>query len=143
VKELPTSDEFDGTALGMQWGWNHNPDSSNWSLTQNPGYLRLTTSKTTSSLREARNTLTQRPFANYDPAVPTTFTIRLEAVHMKDGDIAGLAVFQNPYAFIGVKKVQDPFIIMVNDGKAIIPLQWSIPPYTCAPRIQFHGRGLL
>ena len=30
---LPTSDEFDGTVLGMQWGWNHNPEPTKWSLT--------------------------------------------------------------------------------------------------------------
>ena len=28
IKILPTSDEFNNAALGMQWGWNHNPDSS-------------------------------------------------------------------------------------------------------------------
>ncbi len=44
ITVLPTSDEFDSTRLGMQWGWNHNPDSTKWSLTQNPGNLRLLTS---------------------------------------------------------------------------------------------------
>jgi beta-xylosidase len=39
VKSLPTSDEFNGNTLGMQWGWNHNPDPPNWSLTKRPGYL--------------------------------------------------------------------------------------------------------
>ena len=38
---LPTSDEFDNARLGMQWGWNHNPDTLKWSLTQNQGNLRL------------------------------------------------------------------------------------------------------
>ena len=33
VKYFPTSDEFDKPMLGMQWGWNHNPDSTKWSLT--------------------------------------------------------------------------------------------------------------
>jgi beta-xylosidase len=58
IKVLPTSDEFNGTKLDMQWGWNHNPDSTKWSLTQNPGYLRLITGKVVSSLPEARNTHT-------------------------------------------------------------------------------------
>ena len=34
----------------MQWGWNHNPDSTKWSLTENPGYLRLNTAKVVDSL---------------------------------------------------------------------------------------------
>src|SRR5699024_8354742 len=40
-KTLPTSDEFDDTQLGMQWGWNHNPVDDKWSLSERPGYLRL------------------------------------------------------------------------------------------------------
>jgi hypothetical protein len=39
---------------------------------------------------------------------------------MKVGDIAGLAVFQDPYAFIGVKQYKDSgYIIMVNNGVTI------------------------
>ena len=39
---------------------------------------------------------------------------------MKDGDMAGLAVFQDPYAFIAVKQQKDKkFILMVNNGKTI------------------------
>ena len=37
---------------------------------------------------------------------------------MKEGDVAGLAVFQTPYAFIGIKKTNGQnFITMVNNGK--------------------------
>ena len=71
VKILPTSDEFDDEMLGMQWGWNHNPDSTKWSLTERKGYLRLTTGRPVSNLREARNTLTQRMFTYYADATPT------------------------------------------------------------------------
>lgn len=39
---------------------------------------------------------------------------------MKDGDIAGLSVFQDPYAYIAVKQSnKKKYIIMVNDGKVI------------------------
>ncbi len=40
---------------------------------------------------------------------------------MKEGDIAGLAVFQDPYAFIGVKRVErkESMCVMVNNGKTI------------------------
>ena len=120
VEELPASDEFKDQTLGMQWGWNHNPDSTRWSLTQRKGYLRLTTGKVVSDLTEARNTLTQRPFAKYDQTIPTIGATKMEIGHMKDGDIAGLAVFQDPYACIAVKLENgSKQLIMVNNGETI------------------------
>ena len=120
IKVLPASDEFDSTKLGLQWGWNHNPDSTKWSLIQRPGYLRLATAKVVSNLREARNTLTQRIFAYYSRTIPTNAVIKIEIDSMVDGDIAGLAVFQNPYAFIGVKQTNGQrYVIMVNNGKTV------------------------
>ncbi len=117
---LPTSDEFESNELEMQWGWNHNPEPNYWSLTQRPGYMRLKTGKVVSNLREARNTLTQRPFANYDQTIPTIGIIKLEVDHMKEGDIAGLAVFQEPYAYIAVKQINgSKQLIMVNNGETI------------------------
>ncbi|MDP2037610.1 MAG: family 43 glycosylhydrolase, partial [Ignavibacteria bacterium] len=120
IKILPTSDEFDTKVLNMQWGWNHNPDSTNWSLSQNPGYLRLATAKVVSKLQDAVNTLTQRIFAYYSKVHTTTATIKMNVDNMQEGDIAGLAVFQNPYAFIGIKKTNGAqYVIMVNNGKTI------------------------
>jgi len=120
IKDLPTSDEFNEKKPGMQWGWNHNPDSTGWSLTKRSGYLRLTNTSVVENLREARNTLTQRSFANYDQTIPTICTTRLDVNNMKDGDIAGLAVFQDPYAFIAVRQNKgSKFLVMVNNGKTI------------------------
>jgi beta-xylosidase len=117
---LPTSDEFSDPNLGMQWGWNHNPDSTKWSLEQRPGYLRLTTARVTSSLREARNTLTQRIIANRNQDIPTGALTKIEFAKMKDGDIAGLAVFQDPYAYIAVQKQNGAhMLIMVNNGRTV------------------------
>ena len=120
ITVLPTSDEFDSTNLGMQWGWNHNPDSTKWSLKQNPGYLRISTAKVVTNLRDARNTLTQRIFAYYSKSVTSTATIKMEIENMLNGDVAGLAVFQDPYAFIGIKKTNGlKYVVMVNNGKTI------------------------
>ncbi len=120
IKTLPTSDEFDGTKLGMQWGWNHNPEATKWSLTKNPGHLRLSTVKVVSNLREARNTLTQRIFAYYSKTIPTIATLKMEIDQMQNGDVAGLAVFQDPYAFIAIKKTNSRnSVVMVNNGKSI------------------------
>lgn len=120
VTTFPTSDEFDSTGLGMQWGWNHNPDASRWSLTERPGYLRLTTAGIVDSLPKARNTLTQRMFAYYSDTTASIASTKLDVANMKEGDVAGLAVFQDPYAFIAVKKSGGRnYVVMVNNGKPI------------------------
>jgi Beta-xylosidase len=128
VKSLSTSDEFNQPTLNLQWGWNHNPDSAKWSLTQRKGYLRLATCKVVPDLTVAPNMLTQRIFANYDQTIPTSGTVKMEVANMKDGDVAGLSVFQDPYAYIAVKQVNGTkYIVMVNNGVAIesIPLKAS------------------
>ncbi len=33
-------------------------------------------------------------------------SIKMDISKMKNGDVAGLAVFQDPYAYIGVKQIQ-------------------------------------
>jgi beta-xylosidase len=120
IKTLPTSDEFDSRTLGMQWGWNHNPDSTKWSLTQQPGSLRLFTTKLATHLRDARNTLTQRMFGYYSTSIPTIATIKINTGNMRNGDVAGLAVFQDPYAYVGVKMLHGArYIVMVNNGVPI------------------------
>jgi beta-xylosidase len=120
IKNLPTTDEFNQPKLGIQWGWNHNPDSTKWSLTISPGHLRLMTATVTSDFRMARNTLTQRPFTKRDQTIPTIATTKMDVSNMKDGDIAGLAVFQDPYAYIAVNQQKGKkFILMVDNGKTV------------------------
>ncbi|NNV57949.1 glycoside hydrolase family 43 protein [Limnovirga soli] len=120
IKKMPAADEFNTNTLGMQWGWNHNPDSTKWSLTKRPGYLRLATAKVVANFTTAINTLTQRPFANYNQSVPTTATTKIDISHMQEGDIAGLAIFQDPYAYIAIRKQNNQnYITMVNNGKTI------------------------
>jgi len=141
MKILPTSDEFNDPKLGMKWGWNHNPEPTNWSLTENPGYLRLTTVKVVDSLTKARNTLTQRMFAYYSDTTLTTATTKMELSNMKDGDLAGLAIFQDPYAFIGVKQVDGKkYVTMVNNGETIesVEIDASIIYFRASA---FYGSG--
>jgi beta-xylosidase len=117
IATLPTSDEFDSTELGMQWGWNHNPDPTKWSFSENPGYVRLRTASVVDSLPKARNTLTQRMFAYYSDTTASIASTKMEIGHMKEGDIAGLAVFQDPYAFIGIKSANGKnYVIMVKQS---------------------------
>lgn len=120
IKSLPTSDEFNDKTLGMQWAWNHNPDSTKWSLTKKKGYLRIATVKVVPDFLSALNTLTQRPFIKYDQKIPTTAVTKLEVDKMKDGDVAGLCVFQDPYAYIAIKQINGvKYMEMVNNGTTI------------------------
>ncbi len=114
--------------LKLCWQWNHVPDNDGWSLTEREGWLRLRTNSLSHNIRDARNTLTQRTFG------PTcsgwTF---LDASGMKDGDVAGLASFQNRYGLVGVKKVDGKLYVIMHkamekgdaDGREIecVPLQ--------------------
>ena len=102
IKVLPTSDDFSSTSLGMQWQWNHNPVPSAWSLTERPGWLRLKTIGTSQELHQAQGMLTQRIFA--DPEQPSLGTVRLDVSKLKEGDRAGICIFQDPYGQICVEK---------------------------------------
>jgi beta-xylosidase len=103
VSGIVASDEFDRRSgdpdLPLAWQWNHNPDNKLWSVTQRPGFLRLTTGRVDADLLSTRNTLTQRTFGPRSSA-----TTSIDVSGMKDGDYAGLAAFQRKYGFVGVKK---------------------------------------
>ncbi|KAH7053064.1 Arabinanase/levansucrase/invertase [Macrophomina phaseolina] len=89
-------DEFSGTALSHQWEWNHNPDNTKWSL---DGGLRLQTATVTDDLYAARNTLTHRIIGPKSAG-----TIVLDYSSMADGDRAGLSLFRDQSAWIGIIK---------------------------------------
>ena len=106
---LPTNDTFTGPQLGMQWQWNHNPVGGAWSMMERPGFMRLHTSSVVNNLSDARGSLTQR-ILGYSPEgtnssryINSYGTIKVDISQMQEGDVAGLAVFQNPYSFIAVK----------------------------------------
>ncbi len=109
---LPTNDNFRDYKFGLQWEWNHNSDNSKWSLVKRPGFLRLCTANVTDSLTKAQNTLTQRILGFPSNQDQSYGTVKMHIKNMANGDVSGLAVFQNPYAFVGVK--------MANGQKNIV-----------------------
>jgi beta-xylosidase len=114
---LPTNDSFRDYKLGPQWSWNHNPDNSKWSLTARPGFLRLKTVNVADSLERAKNTLTQRILGYTANNNLSYGTIKLHINEMLEGDVAGLSVFQDPYAYIGVKVINgQKKLIQLNTG---------------------------
>lgn len=102
IPGIAASDEFDRRpgerALPLVWQWNHNPDARFWSLTQRPGFLRLTTGRVDTDFLAARNTLTQRTLGPECSAMTS-----IDMSNMKEGDCAGLALLQKRYGWVGVK----------------------------------------
>lgn len=92
------SDDFAGERLQPVWQWNHVPVDGKWSLAERRGYLRLH-ALGAASLWDARNTLTQRAMGPR-----STVTAVLDAAGLKAGDAAGLALFNRPYAWVGVER---------------------------------------
>jgi beta-xylosidase len=108
---IVTSDDFTTATLFPEWQWNHNPDNAHWSLTARPGYYRITTSRTDASIRAAKNTLTQRTFGP-----KCSGRVALDVSGMKDGDVAGLAAFQDSLGYVGVKKSGSALSIVMVQG---------------------------
>lgn len=119
---IVASDEFTrkpGTPpLPLVWQWNHNPDNSSWSLTQRPGYLRLTTGRVDTSIMLARNTLTQRTFGPVCSGVTA-----IEVSGMKDGDCAGLLLLQKKYGWVGVKVAEGSRSVVMVSAESGAPVE--------------------
>jgi hypothetical protein len=99
---MATTDVFRNFPLDMQWEWNHLPQANGYSLFERAGWLRLKATSTTNLLSQAQNTLTQRIYMRSDK--PSIGTVRLDVTKLADGDRAGICIFQDPYAQIGVEK---------------------------------------
>ena len=101
-RQMTTTDVFRNFPLDMQWEWNHLPQANGYSLFERAGWLRLKATSTTNLLSQAQNTLTQRIYMRSDK--PSIGTVRLDVTKLADGDRAGICIFQDPYAQIGVEK---------------------------------------
>lgn len=123
--------EYDLTPsiLKKEWQWNHNPDNRYWSLTDRKGWLRLKAGQMAHNLRDARNTLTQRTFGPQCQAEAL-----LDVRGMRDGDCAGLTLFQNQYGYVGVE---------VTDGVRYIVMRRAMkkddPQGQIIEKLPLHG----
>jgi beta-xylosidase len=112
-------------ALSLPWQWNHNPDRKNWSLSQRPGFLRLTTGRVDADFVNARNSPTQRTFGPECSA-----TIAMDVSHMNDGDFAGLALLQKRFGFVGVKMSGKATSLVMVSAESGSPLEMEGVPLT-------------
>ena len=114
------SDDFSGADLQPVWQWNHVPMDRKWSLAERKGFLRLH-ALPAPDLWRARNTLTQRAMGPR-----STVTAMVETAGLKVGDVAGLALFNRPYAWIGIERTNDGFTLTkldeVNGETIRVPL---------------------
>ena len=92
------SDDFSLTSLKPIWQWNHVPVEGKWSLKERKGYLRLH-SLPAHDFWSARNSLTQRAIGP-----ESVVTTELNVEDLKNGDAAGLALLNFPYAWTGIVK---------------------------------------
>jgi len=105
-------------ALPLVWQWNHNPDNALWSVTARKGYLRLTTGRVETSFMQAKNTLTQRTIGPV-----CSGSVRMDVTGMKEGDFAGLSLFQRKYGQVGVKVIDGRKRIVMVNGEAEEPIE--------------------
>lgn len=120
--EIVCSDDFAGEKLGLHWQWNHNPIDNAWSLSERPGFLRLKTNRVVQNLYLAPNTLTQRMEGPTCSAM-----VAIDYSHMKSGDRAGFAAFNNETGALVIKcdgkeftlEMQESSVQLSNENKAI------------------------
>jgi beta-xylosidase len=115
MQKVVASDEFDwDSALPLVWQWNHNPDNDNWSVTERPGFLRISNGRIDSGFLDTQNTLTQRTFGP-----ECSGSVAVEISNMKDGDVAGLGALQKNYGFVAVKMSgTSKSVVMVNGSSS-------------------------
>ncbi|KAI7543223.1 Arabinanase/levansucrase/invertase, partial [Hortaea werneckii] len=106
VEPVTGTDRFEGPSLDPKWEWNHNPDTSAYSFADCGGLI-LNTATVTDDLYHARNTLTQRIIGPEGTA-----TIEVDISSMQAGDIAGLSLFRDNAAYIGI---QDGTVFLQRD----------------------------
>lgn len=101
ITTIPTSDDFSSDTLGLQWQWQANNQKEWYSLTENPGHLRLYTQPAEQEeeryLWNLPNVLTQLWQA---PSMTTTVKVEL---HAGSGAVkAALAVVGLKYGYIAL-----------------------------------------
>jgi len=106
ILSLPTSDEFDQDTLGVQWQWNANYHQNWYSLSARQGYLRLFSQQSTELI--SRN-LWLQPAILFQKIPSANFIVEvtLEIPKSTESISAGLTMFGENYAWIGVQHNED------------------------------------
>lgn len=126
------NDDFSGPKLQPVWQWNHLPDDTKWSLSERPGFLRLH-SLPAREFWWARNSLTQRAIGPESIATEV-----LDASGLAAGDVAGLALLNLPYLWLGVSRESKdgPFGIELFDQNGGTSIR--VPARSAALQLRVH-----
>jgi beta-xylosidase len=109
-----TSDEFDSNELGLQWQWHANPRKEWFSLTKNPGNIRLYAVKNLTqngNLWFVPNLLLQK-----FPAPSFTVTTKISFNPEMVGERSGLVVMGRQWAFLALTKTKDGLQLGMFEG---------------------------
>lgn len=127
IPGIVKSDEFTrkrgDRPLPLAWQWNHNPDNRRWSLSDRQGFLRITTGRVDTSFYFVRNMLTQRTIG---PVCSGSTALQIS--QMKDGDVAGLALFQQKFGKIAVRQEKDIRSIVMISAESGKPIELARVP---------------
>lgn len=120
------SDEFNSTELGLQWQWHANYQNT-FGFTTNMGYMRIYShilSPEFVNFWEVPNLLLQK-----FPAEEFTATTKLKVSAKDDGQMSGLIVMGWDYAYLGVEKSGEGFIlkyVQCKDAEQKTPEKTSV-----------------
>ncbi len=107
-----TNDEFDSSALGLQWQWEANPDAKYYSLTAHKGWLRLYSRRPVSgykNLWDLAGLLGQKI-----PAEKFKVTVKLKFYPEQNNESNGLVIYGEDYAYIGIQKTYGGLKVIQN-----------------------------
>ncbi len=99
-----TSDDFSRSELGLQWQWHANPRPDWSSVTERSGWLRLAAVPKppySRNLWDVPNLLLQKL-----PAPKFQALCHIDASELKPGEVAGLLVMGQDYAYVGVENTE-------------------------------------
>ena len=120
------SDEFNSSELGLQWQWHANYQDT-FGFTTNMGYMRIYShilSPEFVNFWEVPNLLLQK-----FPAEEFTATTKLKVSAKDDGQMSGLIVMGWDYAYLGVEKSGEGFIlkyVQCKDAEQKTPEKTSV-----------------
>jgi beta-xylosidase len=110
----PDSDEFNNTALGLQWQWQANPGEG-WAMPTAGGFLRMFSVLQPDSLKNAwmlPNILAQKTPADEFEA---TVKLRFQPLHV--GERFSFVFFGSDYAAVSIKKFKDGNYICLHESQ--------------------------
>lgn len=107
IKVPATSDSFSDQQLGLQWQWNANWKADWYSLSANPGQLRLYSQYDPVAVQKKSLWPQASLLLQKIPAPEFSVTTRLTLSGTTTGDRAGLLIYGFHYGWIGLRKEGD------------------------------------